>query len=111
MKYEDTFSYDRYDIHILADDSSDLHGFFELMAICQRTNKRTGITCLDFVVQEFVHPILPGEEVADAHYICNVKNKFEALVAHAIALLEDYQWVARYLEPILDMDRKIKEWT
>lgn len=108
MRIVRTYEYGEYSIDLWADDDDDIEGRLELTA--RHAKGMSGITHLPFVVQEFIHPILPGEEVTDAHFICNIKHKFEELVEHVIKLLEDRDWIVRYLEPYLELDRSHGKW-
>ena len=112
MLTERYYEFDRYDIHLLADDREDIEGLLEIMAICQKTGKRSGITNLNVVIGYIIHPILgEDEDVEDASFICNDREKFEALVEHAIDVFEnDTKWVKNCLEYALDDDRRNGEW-
>jgi len=112
MNYERTWSFDHYDINLFADDEDDIEGRFEIEAICQETGRRSYITNLNLVISEFIHAALGEDfgEVEDSTLILNVKGQLEILVEHSVKMLDDYDWVKRYLEPCLDMDRKAGEW-
>ena len=109
MQVNRTFSGDRYDVTLIADDSDNVHGIFEIHATCKQTGRTSCVTHNNHVIVEFIQPVFDdNEEVEDSTYIVNTPGLFQKLVDYTIKLLEE--GVNKHLELAFDDDRAAGEW-
>lgn len=108
MNIMQTYCGDRYEVTLIAYDNDDIHGEFEIRAKHINTGRCSSVTNNNHIIAEFIEPITGDTDVEDSIYICNDRQQFERLVAHALDLLK--QGVNKHLEIAFDDDRDAGEW-
>ena len=106
-----TFDGNRYKISVASDEST---GYLEISAVCKGSGRRSCITNLNFVLREFIEPIMGAKfvrKVEDSDICVKDKKKHAALVGYISQYFEEaiYGRLA-YLEDALDEDRANGEW-
>jgi hypothetical protein len=105
-----TYAGERYEFTVYASDVGGIEGRFELTARHIESGRTSDITTNNCVIGWFIHPVCEDAEVEDSPFVVNDREKFRALVKHAIETLADNAWVKKYLEPAMDEDRDCGEW-
>ena len=110
MQINQTFPGDRYDVTLIADDSDNIHGRFEIHATCLRSGRTSCVTHNNHVIAEFIRPVFDDDEkeVEDSTFFVNSPGLFQKLVDYTIGTLE--KGVNKHLEIAFDDDRAAGEW-
>ena len=110
MQINRTFSGDRYDVTLIAEDDDDIEGRFEIHAIHKDTGRTSCVTHNSHAIAEFIQPVFDDDEkeVEDSMFFVNSPGLFQKLVDYTIGTLE--KDVSKHLELAFDDDRAAREW-
>lgn len=80
---------------------------FEILSLYKKTNQKSAITNLNFIISELVYPIIKNSDIDSTIFLDEIKGV--ELFQKSVSTFKDKSWI-KMLEKELDEDRNIDGW-